>query len=185
MLLVVVAVLAVTSLVTDSPTFDEPFHLAAGLSYLKTGDFRLSPDHPPLARMWVAWPLLRADVEWPPPDNQAWIKTDNATFSVQWLFELNNKGHRFVLVGRCMMVVLLLATCLATYGLARTLFGPSAGLLALTLAALSPTLLAHGRLITTDLPITLCNVLVLLTFARLMRRITWPRLIAAASGGRM
>ena len=33
---------------------------------------------------------------------------------------------------------------------------------------------------TTDLPITLCTALALLTFARLMQRTTWPRLLAAA-----
>ncbi len=178
-LLVLTAVLAVTSLLTDSPTFDEPFHLAAGVSYLKTGDFRLSPDHPPLARLWAAWPLLLTDCRWPAADNEAWVKTDNATFAVHWLFELND-GQRLVVIGRCMMVILLLATCLTTYGLARTLCGPAAGLMALVLATLSPTLLAHGRLVTTDLPIALCNALVLLTFARLMRRITWPRLLVAA-----
>jgi hypothetical protein len=78
-----------------------------------------------------------------------------------------------------MMVVLLLATCLTTYALARRLFGPPAGLLALTLAALSPSMLAHGRLVTTDIPITLCMALTLLSFARLLERRTWLRLLLA------
>ena len=44
-------ILALTSAVRDSVTFDEPLHLASGYSYLHKGDFRLGPDHPPLGKM--------------------------------------------------------------------------------------------------------------------------------------
>lgn len=180
LLLIIAAALAVSSLVTDSATFDEPFHLTAGMSYLKTGDFRLSPDHPPLARVWVAWPLLLSGQHWPTPDLPEWREVDVIRLSRTWLFQLN-EGQRLILVGRLMMVPLLLGTCLAVYALGRELFGPSAGLLAMALAAFSPSLLAHGRLITTDLPATLCFTLVLLTFGRLLRRMTWSRLAAAGA----
>ncbi|MCH8149511.1 MAG: hypothetical protein IH987_16260 [Planctomycetes bacterium] len=59
------------------------------------------------------------------------------------------------------------------------LFGRTAALLALGCACLSPTLLAHGRLVTTDLPITLAFITVLITYARLLGRITWGRLLCA------
>jgi hypothetical protein len=38
----------------DSFTFDEAFHLASGVSYVRTGDFRLNPEHPPLVKLWVS-----------------------------------------------------------------------------------------------------------------------------------
>ncbi len=179
-LLLFTAFRAVTSLRSDSVTFDEPFHLVAGVNAWRNADYRLSPDHPPLARMWAALPVLFMGYRWPEADNRAWVDADSATFAVDWLFGLND-GQRLVVAGRCMMVVLLLATCATVYALARTLFGPAAGLLALVLAALSPTLLAHGRLITTDLPVALGITLTLLTFGLLLRRATWPRLIAAAA----
>lgn len=47
-----------------SPTSDEMTHLAAGWSYLKTGDFRLNPEHPPLVKSLAAVPLLLLDA-WP------------------------------------------------------------------------------------------------------------------------
>ena len=144
-LLLFTAFRAVTSLRSDSVTFDEPFHLVAGVNAWRNADYRLSPDHPPLARMWAALPVLFMGYRWPEADNRAWVDADSATFAVDWLFGLND-GQRLVVAGRCMMVVLLLATCATVYALARTLFGPAAGLLALVLAALSPTLLAHGRL---------------------------------------
>lgn len=178
-LLLLTSVLAVSSLVGDSVTYDETSHLTAGMSYLKTGDFRLAPDHPPLGKIWAAWPVLLTNPRWPDAGNEHWCKANVFRFGRAVLFELND-GQRLILMGRGMMVFLLLATCLTIYALARTLFGHRAGLLSLALAALSPTLLAHGRLVTTDIPITLCTSLALLAFARVSQRFTWPWLVAAA-----
>jgi len=176
--LLVAAVLAVLSLRTDSATFDEPFHLAAGYAALTQADYRLSPDHPPLGRIWAALPLLFVDAHWPSPDDPDWVAADCNALAIRWLFGHENR-HHFIVLGRGMMVALLLATLAATYATARQLYGPAAALLALALAALDPTLLAHGRLVTTDLPLTLVNALVLLTVARLLEHVSWPRLIAA------
>jgi hypothetical protein len=49
---------------TDSLTVDEPSHLVAGYTALAFGDYRLSPDHPPLARMLLALPLLGEATVW-------------------------------------------------------------------------------------------------------------------------
>jgi hypothetical protein len=49
---------------TDSLTVDEPSHLVAGYTALAFGDYRLSPDHPPLARMLLAMPLLGEGTVW-------------------------------------------------------------------------------------------------------------------------
>jgi len=179
LLLVFTAVRAISSLIGDSVTFDEPFHLAAGVNAWRNADYRISPDHPPLGRMWAALPLLLMDYRWPDPNHKGWREADDAAFCVHWLFELND-AQRLIVPARCMMVVLLLGVCLATYALARLLFGPQAALLALLLACLSPTLLAHGRLVTTDMPVTFGVALSLLTVGWLLRRASWPRLIAAA-----
>jgi hypothetical protein len=53
LLLLVSAGLALSSLRGDSVTFDEPSHLMAGYSYLRTGDFRLAPAPPPLAKVFT------------------------------------------------------------------------------------------------------------------------------------
>ena len=179
-LLALAGCLAVTSLLGDSITYDETSHLTAGMSYLVTGDYRLAPDHPPLAKMWAAWPLLLTDQKWVPEDDYGWQRPDPFLTGQTWLFELND-GEHLLVISRMMMVVLLLALCGVTYAIARSLFGRTAGLLTLALAALSPTLLAHGRLVTTDLPVTLCLMLSLLMFARLLRRVTWWRLLGTAA----
>jgi len=178
-LLIVAAVLAITSLVGDSITFDETSHLTSGYSYLRMGDFRLSPDHPPLAKMWCAWPLLLVDNKWPGPETGGWRSGNSWEVGRAWLFELND-GEQLLIIARCMMVVLLLGVCLCIFAVGRMLFGVRAGLLALILAVFSPTFLAHGRLVTTDLPMTLGVLVTLLTFVRLLERITWGRLVLSA-----
>lgn len=32
---------------------DEAYHIAAAVSYVKYGDFRINPEHPPLVKLWV------------------------------------------------------------------------------------------------------------------------------------
>jgi hypothetical protein len=40
----------------DSFTIDEPWHIVAGTSYVRSGNLHLNPEHPPLAKRWVgAW----------------------------------------------------------------------------------------------------------------------------------
>src|SRR5450755_5009495 len=69
--LVLAAFLAVTALLSDSAAFDEVIHLPAGIVHLKTGDLRLAPDHPPLARLWAALPSAFLPVVLPDRDGEA------------------------------------------------------------------------------------------------------------------
>lgn len=58
---------------SSGPTYDEPVHLAAGYTDLVRGCCRLNAlDHPPLAEMWAALPLLalRPDTF---PSHPAWL----------------------------------------------------------------------------------------------------------------
>ena len=41
--------ISLTATLQKSPTFDEPLHIYAGYSYLQWRDFRVNPEHPPLA----------------------------------------------------------------------------------------------------------------------------------------
>jgi hypothetical protein len=179
-LVLLTAVLAYTSLVSDSITFDETSHLTVGMSYWKTGDYRYTPDHPPLAKLWAALPLLFMHAQWPSEAEPSWWDSvDSFEFGRIFLFRLND-GQTLLDAGRCMIVLLLLGTCVLVYLLARRLWAnATAALLALFLACLSPTLLAHGRLVTTDMPIAFCTILCFYTFALLAERLTWPRIAAA------
>ena len=69
---IVFGFLTITSFTQQSPTIDEPVHLLGGYSYLKWGDFRVNPEHPPLVKMWAALPLLWMNVHDPRSSNSLW-----------------------------------------------------------------------------------------------------------------
>lgn len=177
------AALSFTAGLRHSFVFDEAADLAAGLSYWRTGDFRLSPDHPPLPRLWATAPAALLTPFWPAADDPAWLRANAFEFGRTLLCYTHTPldSHRLVLAGRAMQVLLLAATVLVVYGIGRDLLGSAAGLLSATLATACPSLLAHGGLVTTDLPITFVLLLVVWTAARLLAHPSWPRLAAAAA----
>jgi 4-amino-4-deoxy-L-arabinose transferase-like glycosyltransferase len=183
-LLVVFAVCGFLSLAGDSATSDETAHIPAGYSYLDRGDFRLNPEHPPLAKMWGALPLWLAGAGGPDYAGEDWTRADQWRFGFAFLNgppqdPVRRDPDARLHPARTMILALGILLCLAVYRWARALWGNEGGLLALALCALSPAILAHARLVTTDLPATLGLVVSLWTFARWLRVPSWPRLALA------
>lgn len=174
------AFLAVSALAGDSPTFDEVIHLPAGAVQLRTGDLRLAPDHPPLARLWAALPSAFLALRMPGPDSPAWKAGEFVAVGRDFLF-VRNRAEPLLTAARLMIVLLLLALLVLVHRVTDRLFGPDAALLALAVAALSPALLAHGHLVTTDLPSALASFGTLLAFSALAARPGVPRLAGAAA----
>ena len=56
--------MVIGNIVSTSPTSDETVHLAGGYTYLRTGEYRLNAEHPPLLKKLAALPLLGMSV-WP------------------------------------------------------------------------------------------------------------------------
>src|SRR3989338_6529100 len=75
--------LAITSVWNDSVIVDEVPHVGAGYSYLTKGDYRLNPEHPPLAKDLAAIPLLFLNI-----DNNSLFGTQywNKDINGQWDF---------------------------------------------------------------------------------------------------
>src|SRR4051812_8381120 len=48
-----------------SPAFDEPAHIAAGLSYVSKGVFHANPQHPPLMKELAGIGMLLGGIRWP------------------------------------------------------------------------------------------------------------------------
>jgi 4-amino-4-deoxy-L-arabinose transferase-like glycosyltransferase len=168
--------LAFTSLRDDSATFDEPAHLSAAWSHLARGDYRMSPDHPPLVKHIAAVPLLFMDVRMPEQD-AAWRLRRTHEFGRRLLFRWND-GQALLVASRCAIVVLGLLLSAAVYARARR-WGASAAALGLVLCAFSPDVLAHARLVTTDLGAALFIFLAVLACERLAERPGAARLAVA------
>jgi len=180
LLLAAAGVLAFASALTESFTTDEPSHLTAGASYLATSDFRLNPEHPVLAKMWAALPLRFVPHTAFSKELKGWSYGATAEVATDWL-EHENDGNRLLRAPRAMMVFSLVGLVAAIGGTAYRLFGPEAGLLAAVIAAFDPLLLAHGHYVTTDVPVTLCVSLALLSVAAFLRRPSVAPFLAAAA----
>ena len=169
--------LAVHAMRGNSATFDEGAHLPAGYTHLTLGDHRLNPEQPPLVKLLAAAPLLalRPVVR---TDDRAWAEARQWEFGRRFLYRWND-ADRLLFLGRLPIVVLASLLLVAVFVEARRRFGAVAGAAALGLAALSPEVLAHGALVTTDLAFALFFFLAVVAFARVLESATPGRLAAA------
>jgi hypothetical protein len=138
-----------------SQTFDEGAHLVAGVSYWRTGDFRINPEHPPLLKLlWAIPAALRADVPFD-PDPDAWEKKDHWRLADAFLYDGPVSHHDLLFEARLVNVALgvLLVALIGWWG--HRLWGPNAGLLVLALAATDPNVIAFAALLSMDLGLAL------------------------------
>jgi hypothetical protein len=142
-------------------TVDETIHIPAGYYHLVRGDFQINNEHPPLVKMWAALPLLFIQPAEPPAIVGADENYKNRTwFFHQRFWEMNRA--RFDTISfwpRVMMIVLTLGLGTLIFFYARKLFGATAAVFAVALFTLEPAVLAHGRVVHTDLPSALAYLL--------------------------
>lgn len=144
--------LALHSMVGDSPTMDEQNHLARGLALLRTGDPRLSLEHPPLINVLSALPLLALPDVRLPTDDWSWEAVDGwYRFAELLVWDYNHDVSRMFFLARLPIVFLTLALALAGYWVGNEWWEAPAGHLTFLLLLFDPNLLAHGRYTTTDL----------------------------------
>lgn len=150
--------LGVTSLARKNATFDEVAHIPAGYSYLRTGEVDLNKEHPPLVKLIAALPLLPLRPG-DPREFDGFARREQWDFGRAFLFENRVPADRIVFWARIPLLLLSAALGWSIYRWSRQIHGEAGGLLSLTLFAFSPTLIAHGRLVTTDAPIALFSLL--------------------------
>ncbi|MFH1657601.1 MAG: glycosyltransferase family 39 protein [bacterium] len=142
---------AVFSMKDDSATYDEVAHLPAGYSYLTQRDMRLNPEHPPLIKDLSALPLLFLDINFP-AEIKDWQDDTNGQwgFGRYFLYQSGNPIEAMLFWGRLPIVLILLLLGFYIFKWTKEICGNKAAVLALFFFSFSPTLLAHGRFVTTD-----------------------------------
>jgi tetratricopeptide (TPR) repeat protein len=162
------ATLAVTSMAQKSITGDEVTHLPSGYTYVKTGDFRLNPQHPPLIKALAGVPLLFLDLK-PVEETIGWNRAREWRFGKDFLLDNHQPIERIVFLGRLPMVGVgvFLGVVLFLWG--RDLWGYGAGLFVLFLYCLSPNFLAHTRIVHTDVGVSAFTVSTLYLLWRFSR----------------
>src|SRR3989338_2337792 len=146
--------LAITSFWDDSLIVDEVPHIGAGYSYVVKQDLRLNPEHPPLAKLLAGVPLLFLNLKQDGFETKSWQSDVNG----QWEFGRNliygsgNDADRITHFAKLPMLLFFVLATVLIFKWGRKLYGNTGGLIALTLFSFSPTVLAHSRFVTTDVP---------------------------------
>lgn len=173
-------ILVFTSVNTKSPICDEAgHHIAAGYSFLRTGDFRMNPSAPPLMRLLMGLPLLFLNLNIP-TSNPSWVTINSTEFSRQFLFIGNKNADQIVLFARLPMIFVSVLLGFLVFLWAKKLYGSRGGFFALFLYVFSPLILANSGLAMLDMG---CAFFVLLTMFQFSRYIKDNKLSNAALTG--
>lgn len=149
LLLDVLAVQLLLSAQRNSLTWDEGHHLYSGYLSWKAGDFGINPEVPPYAKMIDAAPILPMRLFVPPLQGRFF--KDEAFFRGRD-FMFRNDTDAVLLRARLAASLFSFALALLIFSAARRMFSNAAALIALALFVFDPNFLAHGALVTTDVP---------------------------------
>jgi len=170
-LLAIMAINLLSVIARKSITIDEIAHVPAGYYHLVAGNYTLNNEHPPLVKLWAALPLLFLQPNEPPLaslDNVDFYTRTGDAFANFW----TANASEFEMISfwtRLPMVVLTLVLGWLIFVFTKGFANPRAGILAVALYSLEPTILAHGRIVHTDLPAALAYLLFVFVLYRYHR----------------
>ncbi|MDR3622086.1 MAG: glycosyltransferase family 39 protein [Paludisphaera borealis] len=181
-LLAVHLALAERSLITENPTVDEVVHMPAGITYWQKHTFRLYHHNPPLIKLIAALPVVMSNpVMDPLYQMKSWTDREPSQTTFSQTFAFVNAPRYFELFQLARMVMPLFSVLggLIVFAWSSRLYGPYGGLLSLCLWVFCPNILAHTRLVTTDVGSTVLGVGATYLFWRYLRRPNLPWAIVA------
>jgi hypothetical protein len=144
-----VALLMFSSSWNDSPTYDEPDQVTAGLLSLKYQDFWMNPWQPPLSQDLAALPLLLSPHVNPPEETIAGQRHKKKTVH-SFFYEAGNDAQNLIRLARFPFILFSLLFAYFYYRRLKREFGYAPACLAFTMLVSCPTFLAHSRFATTD-----------------------------------
>jgi len=164
---------------SDSFTFDEPYHIAAGVSYVRHRDFRINPEHPPLVKLWVGSVIAVSGFHLDPLRKFA-DKPDERVFTQLNVFQKNDPDS----VQRRARVAMFAFNGVLLIGFAFALervFNATVALGALLFLVIDPTIAAHWPVVMTDLPVALLTAIAVVLASRAFRDWCWTDLAACSA----
>ncbi|MCC2631044.1 MAG: glycosyl transferase family protein [Candidatus Paceibacter sp.] len=150
--------LSIGSLWNESFVVDEIPFIGAGYSYLAKHDMRFSPEHPPLAKDVGALPLILMNINgdtafessyWTTPNKEQW-NAPQWYFGQTLIYKSANDVVAITRAAKTAMLIFFVGSAWIIYMWAKR-YGRTIALICLCLFAFSPTVIAHGHLVTTDM----------------------------------
>jgi len=162
----------------DGFTIDEAYHIAAGVSYVRQGDFRINPEHPPLVKLWVGSVIAATGFRMGPL-RKFTDKPDERDFTEGSVFRQNDpdlvqsraRSAMFALNGLLLIAV--------AFALERA-FDARVALGTLSFLIIDPTVAAHWPVVMTDLPVALLSTTAIALATRAFRDWKWTDLAACS-----
>jgi len=184
-LLGIMFITALFSMKGDSLTFDELAHIPAGYSYLTQQDYRINPEHPPLVKDIPALPLLFLDLNFP-YNRQTWLQEEAAPawwvqfdLGREFIYRSGNNPKEIIFWSRLAMIGLLIFLGWLLFWWTKRITNNTVAVGVLTLFAFSPTFLAHGRLVNTDIGAVLGALIAIIFWLRFLQDPAWKNVLFA------
>jgi hypothetical protein len=175
--------LMVSSALRKSGTVDEQSHLFRGVAYLQEGANHFLLGHPLFVSSLTALPVLTEPNLALPLDDPAWNSGNWSVAGDAFLWQINESPQRLLFLGRLPIIWLTLLLLALVYRWGRELGGHGVAVMALFLLAFDPNVLANGRFISGDIPLTLFFTLTIYGYWRwAMYGSGWKGLLMAGLG---
>jgi len=151
----------------DGFTLDEAYHIASGVYYVKYGDYRLNPEHPPLVKLWVGSGIAATGFHLDPLRKFS-DKPDERQFTERLVFRKNDPDFAQRRARAAMFVLNGLLLMSLAFALERV-FNARVALGALLFLVIDPTVAAHWPVVMTDLPVALLSATAIVLATRAFR----------------
>lgn len=159
---IVILLLAITFIVQiysanhDCQTVDEGVYISTGYTYFTNRESKLNIEHPPLAKLIAASPLLFIQPKITDAAKEFIKKNDQYYFAHEFLYNSNNNADKIIFWARFSFILITILLGIVLYFFTKKLFRSElAGIIALFFYSLNPDIIAHGHLATNDLLLTL------------------------------
>lgn len=175
-LLALYAALAWSGSWSKGVSFDEGLQLAIGYNIWRNHDLRIEGANGDFVKRWATLPYLISRPNFVARDDPFWKKSRSYDLARRFLFECGNQPEALLRQARAMIALLGVATGFLVFRSAREIFGDAGALVSLVLFVLSPSMLAFGGIVSTDMSITLTLFNATWCIWRLLHEVTPVRL---------
>ena len=160
--------LGLVAMTHNSAIVDEVAHISAGYSYLRYGEYRLNPEHPPLIKDLAALPLQFMRLSFPNAAGDPWTTEINGQWDTGWkfLYHSGNDAGKILFWSRLPILLLAVAFGGGLYLYLKRRFGIAVAQIGLFFYALSPNIIASSIFVTTDLGASIFAFIALVAFIR-------------------
>jgi hypothetical protein len=146
------AAVAIWAAARESVTADEILYVTGGYYIDRYGDYRIQPENGVLPQRLHGLAALATGATHPPlEDNEYWRTSSNLVNGYQFFYETGHDHFPMLLLARALNTLFSIGTGVLVFLWARHLAGATAGLVAVTLYATDPNILAHAALATSDM----------------------------------